>query len=410
MTIINEDPNYCGTIIQVKELEHLPNMDNCLGLNIFGYNAIVPKTVKVGDYGIIFGPETQLSEQYCYNNNLYSTKELNADKEKKGYISNTGRVRAVKLRGNYSTCLFMPLNSLSFLDISLDELKTGDTFTSIGGIEICKKYISGSSHTNNESKGNPYYDKFFPKHLKTRNFLKEIDKFKPDDQIVVTCKLHGTSARFANQLLPRKLSWFERILSYFGININKFEYKTFCGSRTVVKDNTAGSSYYAQDVWNDHLDEISFKIPKNYIIYGEIIGWAGFKPIQKKYTYCLPINCNDLYVYRISIINEDGHQQDLSWDQIKSFCAAKGMKHVPEIWRGKVKDFNPSIYENKKFKTELGLSNCLDLDPDAPCDEGVVIRLEGPTVPFLTKFKSPKFLVLETDMTDKGEISMEDQN
>jgi len=324
---------------------------------IFGYNAIVSKTTKIGDYGIVFGPETQLSEAFCHFNNLFSNAEENTDKNIKGYLGANRRVRSIKLRGNFSTCLFMPISALAYLGVSLEDIKEGDSFTSINGVEICKKYFiqEKTQHgAHNKKFKERIDDRLFPKHIKTLHLMKELDKFDAEDDIVVTCKLHGTSGRFSHQLIDRKLSLMERFLS-------------------------------------------------------EIIGWAGEKEIQKNYTYCLPKNHNEFYVYRISIVNEDGIQSDLSWDQLKTFCAEKNLKVVPEVWRGKFKNFDHSIYENKNFYEELGFKQCLRLDSNSPCDEGVVVRKDG-VIPFLTKFKSPKFLIMETKLLDENVVSMEDES
>jgi hypothetical protein len=42
--------------------------------------------MKDGDIGVIFTAETQLSEEYCRINNLYSTADKNADQNEKGYM------------------------------------------------------------------------------------------------------------------------------------------------------------------------------------------------------------------------------------------------------------------------------------------------------------------------------------
>jgi hypothetical protein len=239
--------------------------------------------------------------------------------------------------------------------------------------------------------------------------MKELDRFDAEDEIIVTVKLHGTSARFTHQLVDRKLSLIEKLLSYF-VNINKKHYDLFCGTRNVVKYNSVHeNNFYSHDIWKETLQHIKDKIPKNYVVYGEIVGWAGQKEIQKNYTYCMPKGTNKFFVYRVSIVNEDGIQIDLSWDQVKTFCQEKNLNLVPEVWRGKFKNFDHSIYENKKFLEELNLKQCLPLDKDSPCDEGIVVRKEG-ILPFLTKFKSPKFLVLETKLLDNNIYSIEDEN
>jgi hypothetical protein len=68
-----ENSNYCATVVEIKNIIPLDNCDNVVQTSIFGLQAIVGKEVKVGDIGVFFPVETQLSEQFCAHNNLYPT-------------------------------------------------------------------------------------------------------------------------------------------------------------------------------------------------------------------------------------------------------------------------------------------------------------------------------------------------
>jgi len=409
------DPNYCATIVKIEHLDIIPNMDNCLHTNFYGVKVLVGKNTKIGDVGVFFTPETEISSKLLHENNLYDNKSLNKDQNVKGYIRENGRVRAIKLRGNDSHGLFLPIAALAYLKTNFD---LGQTFNYVGDNLVCKKHIP-VRHTNNASaklkkKGarKPFsrvIPETFPEHIKTVHFLRCLPFFNSEDQIVVTEKLHGTSARFAHTVVKRQLSFLERTLKSISFGYLKFKQQEFallCGSRTVVKnDRTTG--YYSNNVWLEVFDEIKHLIPKNFIIYGEIIGWDGDKKIQKAYSYRLPTRTKKFLVYRMTTINEDGFELDLPWDYIKTFCVEHGLNHVPEIFVGKMKDFDHSIYENKDFVKDLGLTQCYPLDDEAPCSEGVVIRKEG-FRPLFTKFKSPNFVEMETKNTDDGVISVED--
>ena len=124
------EKNYCATIVKIDRLFPLENCDNLLGFSIFGYTAIVSKDTKEGDIGIVFTAETQLSEDFCKENNLYRDATLNSDQTKKGYIEANRRVRAVKLRGNKSSALFLPIESLSYLKCNVSGLDVGVSFCS----------------------------------------------------------------------------------------------------------------------------------------------------------------------------------------------------------------------------------------------------------------------------------------
>ena len=112
MKIELSNKNYCGTIVEIKTLVPLENCNNVQAAIVMGNQVIVGNDVKIGDIGIFFPVETQLSKEYLSANNLYRDSELNVDKNKKGYFELNGRIRCVKFRGNKSEGLFMPIESL----------------------------------------------------------------------------------------------------------------------------------------------------------------------------------------------------------------------------------------------------------------------------------------------------------
>lgn len=78
--------NYAATVFAIKNIIPLDNCDNVVATTIFGFQAIVSKNTKIGDIGIAFSAETQLSDEYCYENNLYRHNDKNRDESQKGYI------------------------------------------------------------------------------------------------------------------------------------------------------------------------------------------------------------------------------------------------------------------------------------------------------------------------------------
>jgi len=415
------EPNYAAQIVRVSRLLDLEGADRLHGIPLFGMQALTAKGgVNVGDLGVLFPTECQLSEDFCKKNNLYSSQLLNEDTTTKGYLSDNRRVRAIKLRGHNSNCLFMTLKSLENIGVDISALKEGDVFNSINGVEICRKYKIkvntpgkvGNKQRNQQRKCR-IEEKLLPRHIDTDNWWRNEHKISENSEIIVTAKYHGSSVRLAQQTCYRELSWTERLLKWFGFRIETTEYDYFAASRNVVKDMKRKDwdsleHFYDSDIYNAALSKVRTSIPKGYVIYAELIGWSGQSPIQKNYTYRIPQGEFDMYVYRIAHVNPDGIMVDLSWDQLKEACANWGMKYVPELWRGKKKDFNVDQYMDKHFVKDLGLTQCLPLDDKAPCDEGVVIRVEG-LVPYLLKAKAPKFLGHETASLDAGEVSIEDE-
>ena len=103
-----------------------------------------------------------------------------------------------------------------------------------------------------------------------------------------------------------------------------------------------------------------------------------------------------------------GHQA-LSWDGVKEFCTARGLKWTPELCRSL--QFHPAsvdeLVENlMDDRYQAGFPQALPLSDKGTVDEGVCLRQEG-LVPTILKAKSPKFLEHETKLLDAGEIDTE---
>jgi hypothetical protein len=158
-------------------------------------------------------------------------------------------------------------------------------------------------------------------------------------------------------------------------------------------------------VWKNILDKYKSSIPKDYILYWEVIGYDWNKPIQNNYTYNLNPWELELYVYRISIVNDDWFITDLSWEAIKEFCINNALYHVPEITTIKYSELDIDLYMNKRYKDEWYLQ-CIQLSDSKLFDEWVIIRTEW-VVPYLTKAKCSLFLEHESKSIDKWEIDME---
>lgn len=410
-----ENINYSATIIKIKSLIQLEGLDNLVAAPLLGYTALVKKeSMNVGDLVVLFVAETQISEKHAHENNLFRHGNFNKDQSIAGYLDDNRRVRAIRLRGNPSNALVMPLESLAWTGIKISELKEGDTFDELNGKEICKKFVKQVKATGPKNvsvvEKNPRVDKkFMPEHIESLNYWRNKRLIKGNTFVTVTQKLHGTSVRIGNTLVNRKLNILEKILVALSLSkIVQREYDSVYGSRKVIKDinNPNHNHFYSTDLWTETGKKLDGILPDGYIVYGEIVGYVGDSPIQKSYTYNLPVGNNELFIYRVAQINDQGIQVDLSWEQVKQFCKNNGLKHVPELWSGRHKNFNVDefmdIAYHPKFKSALPLSS------DSPVDEGICIRAEGIT-PIVLKAKSPLFLEHETKMLDQEEVDIEEE-
>ena len=189
---------YNAYIVEVKEIREHSNADRLNIARIFDCNVIVDKSVQIGDKGIFFPVDGQLSEEYCRVNNLVRIKNDDGTYSG-GYLDPAKRnVKAMNMRGERSEGLYMPLSSLeSFGDVSV--LKVGDVITTFNGHEICCKYIPRGSRRNNTTVDNKKNKKkvhkeqypYFAEHIDTPQLKYNPDMFKPGELIIMTEKLHG---------------------------------------------------------------------------------------------------------------------------------------------------------------------------------------------------------------------------
>jgi hypothetical protein len=352
---------------------------------------------------VLFIPTlTSISPEYLRDHNLYSSKSKNKDTEVSGYFPNSGIVKAIKLKKNISNAFvvkyedFLEYYGFDHRPDTPNPLEIGMSFNEVDGKVFCFKYEppTTQSSTTSEKKEDR---KYIPEHFDTHQFLREVNSYEDNDQVYITQKLHGTSVILGHTYVSKELSFIERLLSKFlGISTSR-EMGYLASSRRVIKTkNTSANHYYGSDIWSECLKRYEQQIPKNYLIYGEIIGWIGDTPIQKGYTYNLPTGQWELYVYRVAFINEDGMVVDLSFESMQAFCNQQGFKVVPLLEKTTIKKFkkNYEKYLDKVYSTTY--KNAVPLSDSDSVDEGVVIRRDDYPTPYNTKLKSPLFYEYET--------------
>lgn len=425
---------YAANVVEVTEtnLVALPGMDNLNALHALGYQALVSKDIKPGTRVLLFPAETQLHEDFAAHNNLFRHSENNVDPTQKGYLEDNLRVRAIKLRGYRSDALVLPLTSVDFITVALGnkpyeewewELLGDQIFDHVEGTEICRKYIRpGTKNTNQpaQPKKVRVATKFFPEHFDTTRYAGNEHLIPQDAHVTVTQKLHGTSVRLAHVPVERTLSRWEKVLKWLRLPVQTEEYAIVSGSRRVTKsiagEGVAEKDHWygtAGDVWSEVAQERGHVIPKNFMVFGEIIGWTmDNKPIQKGYTYNLSVGEHELYVYRVAQVNPDGLVVDLSWGAVKQFCRERGLSHVPELWAGTIPAYRAYFDEFLDIRffedQDLREENPVPLSDPKSVDEGVAIRWDGAGYqPVVLKHKSPEFFQYESKNLDAEVVDIE---
>lgn len=417
---LKNEKNYAAQVIRVPNPFPIPNADRLVGLGVLGYTVITAKDGNIlpGDLAVFFPAESQLSEALTAHANLYRHSELNDDPTEKGYLEDNRRVRALKLRGTVSNGLILPLAVVEEL-VGFYSFAEGGVFDTVNGIELCRKYVIPVKENTSvaQSKIVKAFKRvdaaLFPEHLETDQYLRNEHLIPDHATIIVTQKLHGTSVRLGRVPVRNELTWLERLARKVGIRVQERTYDAIAGSRKVIKDPNADpkSHFYGVDVWTEQLERYQDLIPANVIVYGELVGFTSEgAPLQKGYTYQVPAGTQDLYVYRVAIITDDGGMWDLSWDQVRHFCQTRGLNHTPELWRGFKSDFHIENFEEKAFYvTNEWVDSAVPLSQGGTGkDEGIVIRADlFSQVPTLMKFKNPSFYLHETEGLDAGEVDLE---
>lgn len=407
LSIKKGSENYTATVVRIKNLYKIEGADKIVRTNVYGNDVVVSNSTKTGDMFLYFCSGTKLNPEFCRKNNLYSNADLNEDTLQKGYLSHTGRVKAIKLKNVISDGLLLPLTSLSYLNVPLN-LKEEDSFTDIEGVSICEKYklptkeIVIKDKTPKVKLKNLLIPKQLKFHYQTEHLLRNLDKI--GTKVVVTRKLHGSSGLLGNLLIIRKLSFFEKLLNKLNFNIPTKEYGFIYSSgkpksetpKGIISDSlnwkTGNQSFYNNDIWYRAYEFLKDKTEKGITLYFEIVG----EGIQgKEYTYNFDFH---VFVYRITYTNPDGFSYEFSWEDVKRYCKKYDIDYVTEY---------ETTWFNSKEEMVEGLQKYLNKSyPDCKIDEGICIRDLDTHQIF--KMKSPNFIKMESDIQEKGETNLED--
>ena len=368
---------HCGYVVEVKDLRPHSNADRLQIATFFGNDTCVGLDVKVGDKGIYFPTDLQLSTAYCEANNLVRKKD-DAGNDIGGFLDPVKRnVKTIRLRGEPSDGIYCPIESLAFTGIDLNDLTAGMTIDTVNGVEICQKYIPRTKSSGGVKQGNKTRKKkvpvapLFAEHADTEQLAYNLHAFKPGDHVEITLKMHGTSGRTAYLpvLKGYKRSLLDRILRREGTPIYDWGYVS--GTRRVVLESYEGGFYGNNSFREKHSKTFEGKLLKGETVYYEIVGFtdAGApimgdgdnrkihdKDFLKQYgdttrfSYgCAPDggdepdihdeNCgapyvvkgprSDIYVYRMTMTNEDGAVIEYTPDYMRYRCEQMGVKSVP---------------------------------------------------------------------------------
>lgn len=418
---------YEAQVVRVTTEKH-PGADRLNIARFNGYQLIT--TMSLNNELVVFFPEGgQLAEQFCFENSLYRAgKGNNKDPQVSGYFDADRRVRSLKLRGIVSEGCLFPLDAFAYVgDINLKE---GETFTSLNGKEICRKYVTPA--TQMRIAGNTSQQKLkpedrlhlavdFPKHFDTKQLRDNFSRIPIGALLVITEKKHGTSGRTTRTLrhLPLK-KWQELwnrfckfIRCFTWIVVPKTEEVTVSGTRNTIINPF---NPYAKEDNYRLLAEAQFKgkLALGETVYYEIVGYDSSKPLfahstgekdtdefrkelKKKYgehihySYGCQPGQSKVYVYRITQV-ENGKVHELTWNEVILRCLQLGVSPVTQLTTT-----HYSGPQDLLDTIKSAIATAEKAHPTHPV-EGVCVRLDHPNVRVensILKYKGPEFCHLE---------------
>ena len=395
---------YTAFITRLKNVRPHPNADRLKMGECFGNTVIVSLEYEDNQLGVYFPSDGQVSIEFATVNNLVRKKDENGNNIG-GYMDPDKRnITAIKLRGEKSDGLFLPLKSLeTFGDIAT--LHEGDRIDNFNGHEICCKYVPRRNVRHGHvSNGNKTRKKkvdiapLFTEHADTEQLAYNLAAFKPGDEIEITLKMHGTSQRTAH--LPvfkcyKRTIW-DKLFRREGTPIYDWGYVS--GTRRTVLENFEGGYYGSNEFREAHSKFFEGKLWKGEEVYYEVVGFthtgvgimatADNKKLNDKefikqygktttFSYgCEPNGVNyadgvapqsDVYVYRMTMTNQDGDTVEYTPDFMRYRCEQMGVKTVPVMAKA-ILDKNGSLLTYVDVNNEYHL---LPKDEEAHIGEAV---------------------------------------
>ena len=469
---------YCGYVTTLKNVRPHSNADRMKLADCFGNTICVGIDAAEGEIGVYFPTDGQLSVEYCAQNDLVRRKDENGNPAG-GYLDPEKRnIRAIKLRGEKSDGLFMPLSSFAYTGVNPDEWTVGTPITVVNGHEICQKYIphkanksvAGGAGARVKRRAKRSIAPLFYEHKDTEQLAYNLAAFKPGDEIEITLKMHGTSQRTAHTkvLTDFKRTIWDKLFHREGTPIYDWGYVT--GTRRVVLDDFDGGFYGSNEFRKQHADFFEGKLWKGETVYYEVVGFthtgapimasADNKKINDKefakmygketvFSYgCSPtgmgepidywdekktepcivpiIPQSDIYVYRMTMTNEDGEVVEYTPDFMRYRCELMGVKTVPVWTRFTIPYSAGDIYVDRNENDKLDDGEAAYSVPinageyvlkeaehfyDGPdpigkthVREGVVVRILNRPTFTAYKHKNFSFKVLEGLIKDTAEV------
>lgn len=425
---------YTAYVTRIQNLRKHPNADRLQLGECFGNTVCVSLEYTNEQIGIYFPTDGQLSVEFAEKNNLLRKKDENGNNIG-GYMDPDKRnVTSIRLRSEKSDGLFLPLSCLDYCypDVAggaATALNVGDTIDVVNGHEVCQKYIPKRSvRVGRPSEGNKARKKkipvapLFAEHADTEQLAYNLGAFKTGDLVEITLKMHGTSQRTAYLpvLKGYKRTILDKILRREGTPTYDWGYVS--GTRRTVLENFEGGFYGSNEFREEHSKFFEGKLQKGESVYYEVVGYttsgqpimgdANNKKINDKsfvkmygdttrFSYGCGVGQSDVYVYRMTMTNEDGDVVEYTPDYMRYRCEQMGVKTVMAF----DKFFIPEGVNAGQYVMDIAEKYYDGPDPVGKTHvrEGVVCRILNRPKFAAYKHKNFSFKVLEGIVKDTAD-------
>ncbi|GBU27434.1 hypothetical protein R84B8_00964 [Treponema sp. R8-4-B8] len=306
------------TIQKVREVTAIPDSDFLELAHVMGWQCVVKKgEFKAGDMGVYYEVDSflPLDERYEF---LRATSYRDNVDNGKGF-----RIRTLKMRGQLSQGLFLPLEKFP----ELAGLSEGADVTE--KLNVKKWYIPETANAGGTIIGERPYGIPASDEIRIQSALELLEELKGKPYYITT-KMDGTSG----------------IVYYIDGKIG------CCSRNKEIKDEE--SSLYWTPVYKYGLKEKFAKFGKNIVITGEICG-PGIQRNKLRLTGI------DWYVFDVKDWDAGKY---FPYDEAVKLCAELGLPTVPLEERGEQFDYSlETLLEKARGKYPSGLDK-----------EGIVVR------------------------------------
>ena len=268
----DDSTTFKAEIATINDIQPHPNADRLELATVYGWQCVVQKgRYRLGDKIVYIPIDSILPLQL-------EAAIFGPDSKVK---LNKHRIKTIKLRGAISQGLVA--------DLEVCGLKT----TLAPGTDVTKKLgitkyeppapkfqsqMGAFGRKTKHHHENPY----FKKYTKFNNYKYYIDLFEPEEEVIITEKIHGTNFRAGWVPFHANTLW-RKLLKLLGLAPKwTFVY----GSHNVqISEKPTYKGFYEKNVYAETVVKYDLEniIPKGLVVYGEIYG-AG---IQKNYNYGL---------------------------------------------------------------------------------------------------------------------------